>query len=320
MREADGEKLDLPLLLGIDAGGTRCRARLADARGRILGEGQGPAANVLTDPAGSWSSIEQAIQAALGAAGLTTSSRADMVSVMGLAGLDPARPEAPAGWPLAAFRSCQVETDAYIAQQGAFGGGDGAILIVGTGAVGLLVRGGEHVSIGGYGAAVSDEGSGAWIGREAVRRALWAFDGRLPRSPLATWILAEVGEPPAAQAWANAARPADYAALTPVVFSAADAGDRQATDILDEAAGHLDQILIRLADAGARQVCLMGGLSAVLRPRLDSKVIKRKTLAIVEPRGTALDGALLLARELARTCVAPPSDPHRSVEAPHDRP
>jgi glucosamine kinase len=300
MREADDENLDLPLLLGIDAGGTRCRARLADARGRIMGEGQGPAANVLTDPAGSWSSIEQAIQFALGAAGLAASSRADMVCVMGLAGLDPAKPEAPANWPLSAFGAYKVETDAYIAQQGAFGGGDGAILIAGTGAVGLLVRRGEHVSIGGYGAAVSDEGSGAWIGREAVRRALWAFDGRLPRSPLATRILAKVGEPPAAQAWANAARPADYAALTPMVLSAADEGDRQATDILDEAAGHLDQILIRLATAGARQVCLMGGLATVLRPRLHSHA-----LVIAEPRGTALDGAVLLAGELARTRVAP---------------
>lgn len=300
MHDAAGEDMDLPLLLGIDAGGSRCRARLANARGRTLGEGQGPAANVLTDPAGSWSSIEESIQGALSAARLTTSSRAGMVSVMGLAGLDPAKPEAPTDWPLSTFRACQVETDAYIAQQGAFGGGDGAILIIGTGAVGLLVRGGEHVSVGGYGAAVSDEGSGAWIGREAVRRALWAFDGRLPRSSLATRILAEVGEPPAAQAWANAARPADYAALTPMVLSAADEGDPQAIDILDEAAGHLDQILIRLATAGARQVCLMGGLATVLRPRLHSRA-----LMIAEPRGTALDGAVLLAGELARARIAP---------------
>ncbi|HEX4183218.1 MAG TPA: BadF/BadG/BcrA/BcrD ATPase family protein [Caulobacteraceae bacterium] len=305
MREPNGEGLDLPLLLGVDAGGTRCRARVADASGRILGEGQGPAANVLTDPAGSWSSIEQAMSVALRTAGLATSSRADMVSVLGLAGLDPARPEAPADWPLSAFRACLVETDAYIAQQGAFGGGDGAILIVGTGAVGLLVRGGERVSIGGYGAAVSDEGSGAWIGREAVRRALWAFDGRLPRSRVAARILAEVGEPPAAQAWANSARPADYAALTSVVFSAADEGDRQAADILDEAAGHLDQILICLADAGAREVCLMGGLAKALRPRLETKAPETKALEIIEPHGAALDGALLLARSLARTCVAP---------------
>jgi len=295
MSEPHNKSMDRRLLLGIDAGGTRCRARLADSLGRVLGEGQGPAANVLSDPAGAWLSIQQSILAAFRAADLAASPFGDIAAGMGLAGLDPTRPEAPANWPLSCFRACRVETDAFIAQQGAFAGGDGAILIVGTGSVGLLVRGGERTSVGGYGAAVGDEGSGAWIGREAVRRALWAFDGRLPRSLLTARILDAIGEPPAAQAWANAARPADYGALTPIVFTAADAGDSQAAEIIEEAAGHLSQILVRLADAGARQVCLMGGLATVLRPWLKTDAIE-----IVEPRGTALDGALLLARDLAR--------------------
>jgi glucosamine kinase len=296
MHEPHSESMDPPLLLGVDAGGTRCRARLADARGRVLGEGLGSAANVLSDPAGAWSSIQQSITIALRAAGLAASPLGDIVSVFGLAGLDQITREPPANWPLSRFRAFRVETDAYIAQQGAFGGRDGAILIVGTGSVGLLVRAGERTFVGGYGAAVSDEGSGAWIGREAVRRALWAFDGRLPSSLLTARILAAVGEPPAAQAWANAARPADYAALAPVLFAAAEAGDRHAADIIEEAAGHLDHILLRLADAGAHEVCLMGGLATVLRPWLKTVAVE-----IVEPRGSALDGALLLARELART-------------------
>ena len=300
MCEPHSKNPDGPLLLGIDAGGTRCRARLADFQGRVLGEGQGPAANVLSDPSGAWSSIQQSIRAALQAASLAARPLDDIVSVMGLAGLDPAKPEAPATWPLSAFRACIIETDAYIALRGACGDRDGAILIVGTGAVGLLVRGGERTFVGGYGAAVSDEGSGAWIGREAVRRALWAYDGRLPRSLLTTRILDKVGEPPAASAWANDARPGDYAALTPVVFSAADGGDQQAVDILKEAAAHLSHILVRLAEAGAHEVCLMGGLATVLRPWLKTEAVE-----IAEPRGTALDGALLLARELARSRAAP---------------
>jgi glucosamine kinase len=300
MRAFDNQPISPPLLLGVDAGGSRCRARLADLQGRILGEGQGQAANVLSDPAGSWCSIRHSIHAAFCAAGLAASSFGDIAAALGLAGLDPARPEAPADWPLSAFRACIIETDAYVAQQGAFDGGDGAILIVGTGAVGLLVRGGERTIVGGYGAAVSDEGSGAWIGREAVRRALWTFDGRQPCSFLATQILDQVGRPPAAQTWANVARPADYAALTPVVFAAADAGDPHAAEIIQDAAGHLHHILLRLADAGAREVCLMGGLGAVLRPWLRNAAVE-----IVEPRGTALDGALRLARQLARTSHAP---------------
>jgi len=158
------------------------------------------------------------------------------------------------------------------------------------------VRGAERISVGGYGAAVSDEGSGAWIGREAVRRALWAFDRRQPASRLTAAILAQVGEPPAAQAWATAARPADYATLAPLVFAAAQHGDLYATDLLREAADHLRRILARLADAGAREICLMGGLAEALRPWL-----KTAPIEIVAPRGAALDGALRLARGLALT-------------------
>lgn len=301
---------DPSLLLGIDAGGTRCRARLADARGRVLGEGHGSAANVLSDPAGAWTSVEQSITAALRAAGSAGAPPEDIVAVLGLAGLDPVAPEAPADWPLSRFRACRVETDAYIAQTGAFGGGEGAILIVGTGSVGLLVRGGERTSVGGYGAAVSDEGSGAWIGREAVRRALWGFDHRRPNSALTVRILDRVGAPPTAQTWANAARPADFAALAPEVFVAAEAGDPHAEEILEEAAGHLDRILARLTDAGAREVCLMGGLATALRPQLKHTAVK-----IVEPRGTALDGALLLAHALAQ---APDANWVRA-DAPSDR-
>lgn len=296
MGAPDDRSLHRPLLLGVDAGGTRCRARVADTEGRVLGEGQGGAANVLSDPAGAWASIERSVAMALGDAGARGTRFEDVVAVLGLAGLDPARPRAPPDWPLSRFRACRVETDAYVAQVGAFGGGDGAILIVGTGSVGLLVRGGARTSVGGYGAAVSDEGSGAWIGREAVRRALWAFDRRRPSSGLTARILKTVGEPPSAQGWANTARPADYAALTPVVFAAAEADDRQAADILEEAADHLDRILVRLAEAGAREVCVVGGLAAALRPWLKSSAVE-----IVEPWGSALDGALRLAQSLAQT-------------------
>lgn len=289
-------RMDQPLLLGVDGGGTRCRVRIADAQGQTLGEGQGAAANVLSDPEGARASIEEAIGLALREAGLGGTRFEDLIAVLGLAGLDPADPRAPADWPLARFRACRVETDAYIAQAGAFDGDDGAILIVGTGSVGLLVRGAERISVGGYGAAVSDEGSGAWIGREAVRRALWAFDRRQPASRLTAAILAQVGEPPAAQAWATAARPADYATLAPLVFAAAQHGDLYATDLLREAADHLRRILARLADAGAREICLMGGLAEALRPWL-----KTAPIEIVAPRGAALDGALRLARGLALT-------------------
>src|SRR3546814_12252828 len=57
-------------------------------------------------------------------------------------------------------------------------GGDGAILILGTGSVGLIKRGEDSLSIGGYGFPISDEGSGEALGLSAIRHALRTLDGR----------------------------------------------------------------------------------------------------------------------------------------------
>ncbi|MFT8229552.1 ATPase, partial [Salmonella enterica subsp. enterica serovar Enteritidis] len=59
------------------------------------------------------------------------------------------------------FANIQFTSDAMIANLGAHMGGDGAILILGTGSVGLVKRGEDSFSIGGYGFPISDEGSGA---------------------------------------------------------------------------------------------------------------------------------------------------------------
>src|SRR5437764_1049925 len=66
------------------------------------------------------------------------------------------------------------------ANLGAHAGGDGGIVIVGTGSIGFARVGEEVYTIGGYGFPVSDEGSGADLGLSAIRRSLWARDGRTP--------------------------------------------------------------------------------------------------------------------------------------------
>ena len=80
------------------------------------------------------------------------------------------------GWPHP-FASMVVDTDAYASWLGAFGGRDGAILILGTGAAGLAVVEGRRTNVGGWGAEIADDGSGMAIGRTALRRSLWALEG-----------------------------------------------------------------------------------------------------------------------------------------------
>jgi len=75
-----------------------------------------------------------------------------------------------------------IETDAFITYIGALGVRPGVLLIAGTGSIALArTNDGSMIRAGGWGPVFSDEGSGFWIGREAIREALRAHDaGTLP--------------------------------------------------------------------------------------------------------------------------------------------
>jgi glucosamine kinase len=282
-----------PLFIGVDGGGTQCRARLCDASGKVLGEGRGGPANVRLGAASAMQSVLAASRAAAEAARLSADELSRTRAGMGLAGavLGEAR-QAFLAEPNP-FASLMVETDAHVAWLGAFGGQDGGILIVGTGSCGLAMVGGRRFDVGGWGAEISDEASGNWIGREAVRRALWAYDGRAEKTPLADAILLRLGgSGEAAVAFATRAGPADYAALATLVFAEAKAGDPLAVALVNEAATDAARMIARLLEVGAPSVCLIGGLAALLSACLPEE----SRAHVTEPLGDALDGALLLAR------------------------
>ncbi|KAB0267328.1 BadF/BadG/BcrA/BcrD ATPase family protein [Microvirga brassicacearum] len=283
-----------PLFLGIDGGGTKCRARLHDARSALLGEGSGGPANVRLDPELVWDSILMAIREAMAAARLGEADLKRIHVGMGAAGAGQAsslkrflsRPHP--------FASMAVETDAHTAWLGAFGGGDGAILIVGTGSCGYGSVGGRRYYVGGWGYEISDEGSGAAIGRNALRHAIWAYDGRISASALSDALLKEFDNNPERLIdWVGTARGSDYARFAPLVLDHANRRDPLGLALLQSATADLAKVAIRLLDLGAPALCLVGGLAEPLRPWLPPPVQG----AITTPAGDALDGAILLARE-----------------------
>jgi glucosamine kinase len=163
---------------------------------------------------------------------------------------------------------------------------------VGTGSVGWAELGGRHVRIGGWGPAVSDEGSGAWLGREAVRRVLWAHDGRIAWSQLLTELFGELGsDPHAIVRWSCSAPPAEFAALAPAIVQRARERDAVAAELVRQAAAHVDALAARLLAAGAPRLSLMGGLARHIEPWLALETRRH----LVRPAGDALDGATRLA-------------------------
>jgi glucosamine kinase len=190
------------------------------------------------------------------------------------------------------FASVVLETDAYIAWLGAHRAADGGIVILGTGSCGLAVIKGQRIVVGGYGAEVSDEAGGQRIGREALRRALWAFDGRVDKTELSAAILERFEwEPARVVCFASSATPADYAELAPLVLEYASTKDPIAVGIIQEAADAAARIIERLKDAGSPAITLIGGLAEPLTAWLPPHVRGLLSAAQSDP----LDGAILMA-------------------------
>ena len=145
--------------LGLDGGGSGCRAVLTDRDGRELGRGEGGPANIMSDREAALASIMAAAMAAL--AGRAPSS---VAAVLGLAG---ANISGARQWlaPMLPFRRTQVVHDAVTSVAGALGDDDGIVAAIGTGSVFSRQLGGAFRSIGGWGPVLGDEGGGAWIGR-----------------------------------------------------------------------------------------------------------------------------------------------------------
>jgi glucosamine kinase len=281
------------LLLGVDGGGTQCRARLATPAGQVLGEGGGGPANIRFGLEESFGAVLAAAEECLQTAGLAPSAFGRTVACLALAGASEPMHLAAARGRAQPFRAAIIVSDAHAACVGAHGGQDGAIVIVGTGAIGWASIAGQQQRVSGWGFPMSDEGSGAWLGSEAVRRILWAHDGRIAWSPLLAELFADFrSDPHALVRFAAEARPRDFARLAPAIVAHAQRGDAVACELMQLAAGHIDALARRLVASGAPRLSLVGGLAEPIGPWLADATRARLT----PPRGDALTGALALAR------------------------
>lgn len=252
--------------LGVDAGGTRARAVLVSADGRVLGRGHSGAANFRTGTLDAASSeIAKAVQQAMGRGDAGGGSAVPEVEAafIGSAGL-----EGPGGEELGRAlladslrpRVLTIDSDAYIAWAGAFARQPGILICAGTGSVGLgITPAGRRHYVGGWGPLFGDEGSAYSIGREAIRVAMEISDGRRGDGVLLAALrrhadLADPAGRPFADVyremtrWLYSAdrRQVDIAAFAPAVDEAAEAGDEAARRILEQAGEQLARMAIAL--------------------------------------------------------------------------
>ena len=276
--------------LGIDGGGTSCRARIRDAAGVLRGQAQGGPANIHQDFDAALANILATARQAAAEAGIGVENLQAGLGLAGATGPEQCARVLAANLP---FATLHVDSDGYAACVGAHLGGDGGIVIVGTGSAGFALVHGQRIGIGGHGFALGDQGSGAVIGREALTRSLLAHDGLGEASPLTLAIMAHFGDDPGhVIAWARTAMSRDYAQFAPQAIAAAMAGDAIGAGIVGQAALGLGRLLEKLRKAGAPRLCLIGGLAESITPFLphDSATLLVPALA------DAVDGAIFMAR------------------------
>lgn len=278
--------------LGVDAGGSNCRSRLIKSDGTVIGTGATGPANARIGMENLYATLLEVTDQAIREAGLGADDMRHIHAGMGIAGISrPGVREHLEDFDFP-FASVTYETDAYIANLGANAGGDGAILIIGTGSIAHIRLADHCFTIGGYGFPISDEGSGAALGLSTMRHALRALDGRTRRTPLSGAVTERFDHDTAkAIAWMDEATPRDYGSLAPLVMDYAEADDAIARSIVEDAALHIERFIETIFERGAPRCVLVGGLAPRMMPWLRARTVARLSSAMGDP----LDGALRLA-------------------------
>jgi N-acetylglucosamine kinase-like BadF-type ATPase len=296
------------IYLGIDGGGTKTTCAVGDERS-LLGTATSGGSNVTrVGEARAREALHAAVREACALA------RVDPKQIesacVGLSGAGRAEVREAVGRMMAEVigGSVQVVSDLETTLEAAFGGGQGVITIAGTGSIAFgRDAHGKTARSGGWGWAISDEGSGQWLGRRAVSAALGAKDaGESPpllEAILKLWKVTTLDELVRS---ANASPPPDFSSLFPLVLAAGEAGDRLARGVLNEAGVELAalarNVIRRLfAGVGSVPVAMSGGVfrqSEVVREVFYNAVIAEFPQASVHADvAEAVHGALALARK-----------------------
>lgn len=242
-------------LLAVDGGGTKTDALCADINGQVLGEGSSGATSLTATSLGAAGfslreSIRQATEHLPEGAVISC-------MVMGLAGMDTPKEKTTAE------QQFQIVADQFAVQKfilvndievALASGSDKAnaiALISGTGSHCFgRNQAGETAKVGGMDFLLTDQGSGYAIGRRVLREAVKSFDGRSSKSQLEFLVqeyfqLASVAELKD-KVYNPLLSKANIAAVAKLCFTANEAGDAVAQQILLDAVSQLI-IMVRAA-------------------------------------------------------------------------
>ncbi|MBN1541502.1 hypothetical protein JW992_05110 [candidate division KSB1 bacterium] len=241
-------------VIGLDGGGTKTKGVLVDETGCLLVSATAESSNIQAVG-------EEQVQRVFASlvADLKKKAKIEDQSIShfyaGLAGAgrpaDKARLGALAE-KVEGINRYTIDTDAMAALAGAFHGGPGMIIISGTGAICFgKTDDGKIVRCGGWGYLLGDEGSGFYLGQQAIIAALKDLDGRGQptrlRQRIVDFFKLERIELIISPIYAGEIDRPTIASLAPVVFEEAKGRDAVAQEIIKTAGQELGKIVAAAA-------------------------------------------------------------------------
>ena len=307
MKEDD----NVQVVMGIDGGGTRTRASIVLGEKVLAHAEEGSIKRLRVGAEVAEANLRALLKEVYAQAGVSSLAAATC-------GVASASMPGVTEWITAVFQDNRVERsevvgDEVIALDAAFQGGPGILQIAGTGSNTIgRAPDGSRESAGGWSSRLGDEGSGYWIGVNSIRRALKAHDREEP-----TQILKRVGEIWGTQSiddlvnLGDSTPGPDFAALAPIIYELAEAGDAVAQGVLLQAAADLvDFVLLVRAKlrrkhniAGEVPVAWTGGVVEKMATVREAFFAGLKAAAPEMPVATesvvSLEGAIWRAKRLA---------------------
>lgn len=273
------------LFIGIDGGGSKCRATIYSQDGGVLGTGVAGRANPLHGVEQTLSSITASTFLALADAGMPSTDSVKLIAGLGLAGVNvPHLYQDIIKWQHP-FKQLFLTTDLHTACIGAHNGEDGAVIITGTGSCGYVHVGDQHLSLGGHGFALGDKGSGAWLGLKAAEHVLLFLDGFAAETSLTPALLNhfEVKGALGLVEYLAGKSSSEYAKLARIVLSCANEGDVVARSIVLEGSQYISEMARKLFHLNPSRFSMIGGLAEPLQPWLDKDVSSKLSESLFPP-------------------------------------
>jgi len=280
------------MLIGVDGGGTSCRASLVIVAGGARHDVVLGPANVSTDFGAAVTTINAALGELAHKAGLPLSAVADAATHLGLAGVMNAAiaERVVAALPL---QAAVVTDDRPTTIAGALGERNGAVAAIGTGSFIGRQAAGRIRGVGGWGFQIGDQASGAWLLRRCLEEVMLIVDGFAPHTDLSRAILKDHGDDPGQIVqFSLAAQPSDYARFARHVVAAGEADDPLGVRLMQEGAAYIHAAMGVVGWRVGEVLCLTGGLGPAYARWLGVQT--------VAAQGSALDGALSLAARQRR--------------------